>query len=90
MKGQWSKLFVVTVAFLLLAGACAAPPPPPTPTPVPPTPTPFRPTPHPCIVQEYQDAISTADAEAALALVSDDAKWLGILFKPTEKEQFAY
>ena len=24
MKGQWSKLFVVTVAFLLLAGACVA------------------------------------------------------------------
>ena len=29
MKGQWSKLFVVTVAFVLLAGTCAAPPPPP-------------------------------------------------------------
>ena len=26
MKGQWSKLFVVTVVFLLLAGVCACAP----------------------------------------------------------------
>ncbi len=45
MKGQGSKLFVVTVAFLLIAGACApAATPPPTPTPVPPTATPVPPT----------------------------------------------
>ena len=47
MKGQWSKLFVVTIGFLLLAGACvpavlpvASAPTPAPPTPVPPTMTP--------------------------------------------------
>jgi len=46
MKRKWSKLLVVTVAFLLITGACAPLPMPPTatPIPVPPTPTPVPPT----------------------------------------------
>jgi len=75
MKGQWSKLFIVTVAFLLLAGACAAPPPPPTPTPMPPTATPIPPTPTPdptAPVKAWVDAMNSGDVDAALALFTDD------------------
>ena len=83
MKAQWSKLFVVTVVFLLIAGACVpAATPPPTPTPVPPTPAPDPAAP----VQAWVDAINNGDAEAALALVSDDVKWQGS-FEATGKEQ---
>ena len=72
MKGQWSKLFIVTVAFLLLAGACVpAPAPPPTPTPVPPTPTPDPAAP----VKAWVDAMNSGDVDAALALFTDDLKF---------------
>ena len=82
------KLFVVTVAFVLLAGACVAPPPP-APTAAPPTATPIPPTPTPdpaAPVKAWVDAINSGDAEAALALVSDDVKWQGV-FEATGKEQ---
>ena len=69
MKGQMLKLLVVTVAFLLIAGACVpAATPPPTPTPVPPTPTPDPAAP----VQAWADAINSGDVDAALALFTDN------------------
>ena len=72
MKGQWSKLFVVTVVFLLIAGACVpAATPPPTPTPVPPTPTPDPAAP----VQAWVDAMNSGDVDAALAPFTDDVKF---------------
>ena len=39
-------------------------------------------------VHAWADAINNGDAEAALALVSDDVKWQGS-FEATGKEQFA-
>ena len=48
---------------------------PPTSTPVPPTPTPDPAAP----VKAWVDAINNGDAEAALALVSDDVKWQGFI-----------
>jgi putative intracellular protease/amidase len=85
MKGQVLKLFVITVAFLLLASACAAPPPPPTPAP--PTATPVPPTPAPLdVVQDYQDAIGRYDVDTAMALFTDDAtyRW-GDYFTTSDK-----
>jgi len=86
MKGQWSKLFVVTVVFLLLGGACAAPPPP-MPTPAPPTATPVPPTPMPLdIVQKYQDAVARHDVDAAMALFTDDGTYTwGDYFTSSDK-----
>jgi len=85
MKGQWSKLLVVTVAFLLIAGACAPPPPPPTPTPMPPTATPIPvpptpippPTPAPSsdlekLAMSFADAHNRRDVDTALALFVDE------------------
>ena len=89
MKGQGSKLLVVTVAFLLIAGACApAATPPPTPTPVPPTATPVPPTATPIpppppalegmdVVQAWVDAINRGDVDAALALFTDKPSYFG-------------
>jgi hypothetical protein len=86
MKGQWAKLLVVTVAFLLIAGACAAPPPP-MPTPAPPTATPVPPTPTPLdIVQKYQDAVARHDVDAAMALFTDDGTYIwGDYFTSSDK-----
>ena len=82
MKAQWSKLFVVTAAFLLIAGACVpAATPPPTPTPVPPTPTPDPAAP----VQAWADAINRGDVDAALALFTDDVQY-HFVFDATGKE----
>jgi putative intracellular protease/amidase len=72
MKGQMLKLLVVTVAFLLIAGACVpAATPPPTPTPVPPSPTPDPAAP----VQAWVDALNSGDVDAALVPFTDDVKF---------------
>jgi 7,8-dihydropterin-6-yl-methyl-4-(beta-D-ribofuranosyl)aminobenzene 5'-phosphate synthase len=71
MKDQWSKLFVVTAAFLLLASACVASPPPPTPTALPPSPTPDPAAP----VHAWADALNSGDVDTMLALFTDDAQY---------------
>jgi hypothetical protein len=74
MKGPLSKLLVILVVLLLLGAGCA---PPPTPTPAPLPPTPVPPTPPPPsdllkLAQAYQDAFNRHDADATLALFSDE------------------
>ena len=86
MKGQCSKLFVVIVVFLLLAGACATPPQP-APTPVPPTPVPPTAPPDPATpVKAWVDAINSGDVDAALALFTDDVQY-NFFFQAIGKEQ---
>ena len=86
MKGQGSKLLVVTVAFLLIAGACApAATPPPTPTPVPPTPTPAPPTPTSPLLDiagAYFDAFNRQDVDGVLALFTDDELNHSLCYSP--------
>ena len=84
MKGQWSKLFVVAIGFLLLAGACVpAATPLPTPTPVPPTPTPDPAAP----VKAWVDAMNSGDVDAMLALFADDLKFSVFEYNATDKDQ---
>ena len=84
MKGQWTKLLVVTVAFLLIAGACVAPPASPTPTPVPPP----TPTPNPAApVQAWVDALNSGDVDATLALFTNDIKFSVFEYNATGKDQ---
>ena len=82
MKGQWLELFVVTVAILLLVGACVpAATPPSTPTPIPPSPTPDPAAP----VQAWVDALNSGDVDAALAPFADDVQY-HFIFDAIRKE----
>jgi putative intracellular protease/amidase len=88
MKGQMLKLFVVTVAFVLLVGACAAPPPP-APTAAPPSATPIPPTPTPdpaAPVRAWVDALNSGDVDAALALFTDDVTFAVFEYFASDKD----
>jgi hypothetical protein len=63
MKGLWSKLFVVAVAFTLLAGC--VPIPAALPTPVPPTPSPID------LAYAFADRFNARDTEGLLALFTE-------------------
>ena len=66
MKGQWSKLFVIVVTFVMLTGCT------PVPAEAPPTPVAPTPTPGPVdLAYTFADRFNTRDTEGFVALFDE-------------------